>query len=477
MHNAFTPLPFQQDFVRHATDPEITIAALTLPRANGKTTLAGWLAARMMTPGDDLWYPGAENVMVAASMPQARIAFNVMRGFLGDDNAYAYTDTANRISARHKETRTAFRLIGSNGKTAMGLLNTRYAICDEPGAWEQLSGALVWTALDTARGKPDSPLTLIVVGTLAPHGVPGNWWRDLVEDGTRNDIYVKSLQGDLNRWDDLRHVYSVNPLARHYPELRKQLRIGRDEARMDPRKKADYLSYRLNIPSADESTMLLDTSDWLATLARETPDREGRPVVGVDLGGGRAWSAAVAIFPNGRTEAIAVAPGVPDLADQERRDRAPGQYQRLLDNGQLIIAHGKRVPPAEIVTNAIRAKWGRPKSVTLDRFRLADIQDADSKLRYDPRVTRWSEASADIRALRKMAKDGPLSVDSECALLVSASLSVAMVKNDDQGSFRLVKRANNNQCRDDVASALTLAAGAWDRSSKKRTSGVYLGLA
>ena len=50
------------------------------------------------------------------------------------------------------------------------------------------------------------------------------------------------------------------------------------------------------------------------------------------------------------------------------------------------------------------------------------------------RVTRWSEASEDIRALRKMLADGPLACEESSRLLVAASLSAAMVKNDDQGS-------------------------------------------
>ena len=35
--------------------------------------------------------------------------------------------------------------------------------------------------------------------------------------------------------------------------------------------------------------------------------------------------------------------------------------------------------------------------------------------------------------------------------MVAATLSAAMVKNDDQGSVRLVKRGTNNTARDDVA--------------------------
>ena len=81
-----------------------------------------------------------------------------------------------------------------------------------------------------------------------------------------------------------------------------------------------------------------------------------------------------------------------------------------------------------------------------------------------PRVTRWSEASEDIRALRKIAADGPLACEESSRLLVAASLSAVLVKNDDQGSMRLVKRGTNNTARDDVAAGLTLAAGAYIRS-------------
>ena len=40
----------------------------------------------------------------------------------------------------------------------------------------------------------------------------------------------------------------------------------------------------------------------------------------------------------------------------------------------------------------------------------------------------------DIRALRQLAVDGPLSAEVESRPLLAASLSVAMVKNDDAGN-------------------------------------------
>ena len=52
-------------------------------------------------------------------------------------------------------------------------------------------------------------------------------------------------------------------------------------------------------------------------------------------------------------------------------------------------------------------------------------------------------------------------------LLVAASLAFAVVKNDDQGNVRLAKRGTNNEARDDVAAALVLAAGAFQRSLER----------
>ena len=84
----------------------------------------------------------------------------------------------------------------------------------------------------------------------------------------------------------------------------------------------------------------------------------------------------------------------------------------------------------------------------------------------EPRVTRWSDAAADIRALRKIFRDGPASIEATVRPLLMASLSAAYVKGDDQGNTRLTKRGKDNKARDDVAAALTLAAGAFARAGE-----------
>ena len=117
--------------------------------------------------------------------------------------------------------------------------------------------------------------------------------------------------------DDWREVRRCNPLAKVSKEFRKQLRSELKAAPADSRLKARFLSYRLNLPSADESTMLLTVDDFERMAARPVAERTGKPIVAVDLGAGRAWSAATAIWQSGRIAALAIAPGVPGIEAQE----------------------------------------------------------------------------------------------------------------------------------------------------------------
>ena len=468
--------PFQTDFIDRALDPAVKIAVLSTPRGNGKSFLAAHLVTRALTPGDALFQAGKEIVQCAGSVEQARMVYGFVRAALEPTGEYRFIDSITRLGITHRASNTKLRIISSNGKTAMGLVNVGIAVADEPGSWELAGGLLMWDALTGALGKPGSPLKIIVIGTLAPSATgAGHWFWDLVHDGTKGSTYVKAIQGELEGWDTWGIIRRANPLTVISADFRAQLLEERDAARLDSRLKARFLSYRLNIPSADTSEVLLTVDDWKAVERRPVPDAEGRPVVGVDLAAGRAWSAAVAIFPSGRTEAIAVAPGIPDLEAQEKRDRIePGTYRKLYDMGQLAIAEGLQVQPPGQLWASIRARWGKPRVIICDRFRLPELQDVvKNGARIEPRVTRWSEAAYDIRALRRQAKDGNLSVDRDSRLLLTTSLRRAMVVNDDAGSTRLAKRGTHNTARDDIAAALVLAAGAVERLPKR--TGIYLG--
>ena len=456
--------PFQRRFLSRALSPEVDTAALSLPRGNGKSSLAGHLAARLLTPGDELFRAGTESIVIAATLEQGRIVFRVARDILGDSREYRIADSLTRVQITHIPTRTALQVRSSNAKGALGLLNCPLVIGDEPGAWGVSEGQAMFDAITTAQGKPESPLKAIFIGTIAP-AQDGSWWPELIAAGSVGSTYVQALQGDAETWDKWGTIRKANPLST-FPEMRVKLLEERDAARRDTRLKSRFLSYRLNLPSRDESEMLLTVDDWAIAEEREVAPRTDQPIVAVDLGGGRSWSAAVAIWQSGRIEAMAVAPGIPSLADQEKRDSVPsGMYQKLYDAGILDVAEGLRVQPPGQLWDAIVERWGTPVRLICDRFRLGELQDVvGGACVMEPRVTRWSDAAADIRALRKIVRDGPASIEETARPLLMASLQQAFVKNDDAGNCRLVKRGKDNMARDDVAAALTLAAGAFSRA-------------
>lgn len=300
--------PFQKTFIKQALSPKVDTAVLCLPRGNGKSSLAGYLGARLLTPGDDLFTPGTESVIIAATLEQARICYRVARDILGDNRDYRLADSLTRVSITHVPSKTVLLVRSSNAKGALGLLNCPVVVADEPGAWAVNEGQAMFDAISTAQGKPGSPLKFILIGTLAP-AADGSWWPEMVAAGSVGTTYVQALQGDSETWDKWATIRKCNPLS-IFPELRVKLLEERDAARRDTRLKSRFMSYRLNIPTRDESEMLLTVDDWAIGIDREVQPRTGKPIVAVDLGGGRSWSAAVAIWKSGRVEAMAVAPGV-----------------------------------------------------------------------------------------------------------------------------------------------------------------------
>ena len=468
---------FQKEFIKHATHEDIDTAALSLPRGNGKSWLAGYLITRILDPFDPLFRQGTESILCAASLEQARIVFRFARSTFEKYKEYRFQDSTNTVGITHVPTNTRLRCIGSNGKTALGMVRCPWVFADEPGAWEHTGGTLLYDAIEIAKGKPGSPLKAIYIGTLAP--ATGGWWHDLIEKGSNDTTYVKVLQGDPKKWEDWNEIKRVNPLIHIDKNFAKRLKTERQAARSDSRLKARWFSYRLNIPTPDESVMLLTTDDWKRVCSREVTEKDGAPIWGIDLGHSRAFSSCVAIYPSGRVEAIAICPGIPSIEAQEKRDRVPKNvYRSLVKQGKLIVADGLRVPQPNILYNTALQAFGPPRRIVCDMFKLPQLKDVvKGAYPINTRRTLWSYSTEDIGSTRKLSLDGPLNVEVESRGLITASLAAAMVKNDESGNTRLVKNGTNNQSRDDVAAALVLACGEYHRIIRKppRSSGMKYG--
>ena len=458
-------LPFHADWIKATFADDIQISAMSCPRGSAKSWCVGHLAALGLRPGSPLFQPGIETLVVSASLEQSRIILGFVREALYDVfDDYRWLDSGQRLAVTHKATGTKLRVLSSSGKRAMGLSQFHTIYADEPGSYEVRGGALMFDALRQSLGKRPGQ-RLVMIGTRAP-AEDGSWWPALLDGGFQGPgTHVTVLTApDSEPWDAWSTIRRINPLVMHNEALRKTILRERDDARRDGSQRPAFEAYRLNRQVEVYKDMLILADAWKRVEARPVPEQEGRPLVGLDLGAERSWSAAWCIWPNGRSECYAVCPGIPDLAERERQDAMPrGLYRKLHDDGVLIVDEGLRVSrPATLINHLVQIGI-IPNTIYCDRFALGTLKDAVAgRWPIVPRVARWSEATEDISGFRKLVAEGPLSVAEECRALARVGLSQAVVHSDDQGSVRLAKR-RHGRSRDDVAAAGVLAAGALAR--------------
>ena len=198
--------------------------------------------------------------------------------------------------------------------------------------------------------------------------------------------------------------------------------------------------------------------------------------MGIDTGSSRAWSTAAILWPSGRLDAICIAPGLPDLAEQERRDgKRRGMYQGLADAGLLTVDKGRRMVRVETLIDRVLAF--RPRVLVADRFRDKSVLDAVKgrcPIVFRSMRQTWSEPTEQITATRRLALDGALSVVPAARPLYRLALAETTVEHDDSGNVRLVKADTNNTHRDDLCAALVLACGQMARMPAQRRMRIHV---
>ena len=463
---------WQRDWLARSFAPGVRISALSLSRANGKTALCGWICAEALRPGSDLFDPGVEVVIVSASMEQTRTMFGFVQDELAERGVldqYRTVDSNQRLGIHHKPSGARLRAISSDPKRALGLSRFKVVLADEPAAWPDRQGELMFHALRQAIGKREGQ-RLLLVGTKSP-ARPGSWWPSLLDHGDGDGVRVTCISAPQDApWDDFATIRKANPLYGHSPALRAVLRAERDEARRNPSLRPAFEAFRLNRLTDVRQHVLLRVEQFQEVCRRPVPEREGSCVVGIDLGASRSWSSAWALFKSGRSEVLVLAPGEPDLDTVERQDAMPrGLYRHLVDEGVLHVDEGRRVArPARLMELIADAGW-RVREMVADRFLGPALADAiGGRWRLSTRQTRWSESTSDIAAFRALALDGGLSVDESSRKIVGLALSHSEVEADTSGNLRLVKSHGSRSRRDDVAQAGILAAGALSRMPAPR---------
>ena len=451
-------LPFQSSFVSVVCrkDRPVSIAALSTPRGNGKSWLAGLLVARSLTPGDPLHEDGVENVLVAASRAQAAICLDFTRAFLADQEGYRW-----RLDgAEHLASRARVKVISSDSRRAMGLgANVRLAICDEPGSWAPQSGRRLWDAVCTGLGK--RTMSIIAIGTISPAPMtgPASWWPQFIEAGSGESTHVALLQAAADRWESFDEVLRVNPVAAVNPHLRRALEREHRVAVASDRAARTFKQYRLNIPGDPvDQQPLITPAEFNRVCARPVPPAEGRPVIGLDLGGTRSWSAGCSVWPSGRIEAWALAPGQPSLSDQEKEDQvAEGTYSELVRSGGLAVDVGRAVPGIERLLGRVW-EWS-PSAIVADNYRCHELyQIVNGRVPVIERARSGGEAVSNVQSLRALLLDSNAGVTEPSRALLGAAWAQTNLIISNEGMVKVTK-LDQRRSRDDAAMALLLAAG------------------
>ena len=369
----------------------------------------------------------------------------------------------------HKATNTRVRVASSDAKRAFGIVGARLVVGDEPAAWQERGGAMMFDALSTAGGKNE--MLLLLIGTLAP-GSPTGWWNKLINTGNGDPgVYVQlhrapvDTDGEVQDWSKWVTVKRCNPLIGFNPHLAPKLKNELIKARRDDDARRHFLSFRLNRPTVDLSTHLVTAESWQVALARPVPPRDGPAVLGLDVGASRSWSAAALCWRNGRVEVFASVPGIPSLDDLERRDGLPrGELHRHVNAGVMAVAEGRHVARIETLFSScsrmsrLRAWW----RIGFSRHR-SETRSSDRGLyAVEWRVNQWSyREQRTWRISGGRSWTGRSRWSRHGQRLATLSLSHAEIKADDSGSVRLNKASMSR--RDDVAAAIVLGVSACAR--------------
>ena len=129
---------FQRRFLSGALAPGVRTSALSLPRANGKTTLASMLAYRVVSPRSSLFRRGTESHLVSSSLGQSRrTAFRLLKALVEsrpDAESYRVSENRNECAVTHLPTDTRISVLAPKAATAQGLVGCPWVIGDEPGS-------------------------------------------------------------------------------------------------------------------------------------------------------------------------------------------------------------------------------------------------------------------------------------------------------------------------------------------------------
>jgi phage terminase large subunit-like protein len=328
---------------------------VTVPRKNGKSTLASAIALYLLYADRE---PGAEIVAAASDRAQASIVFDAARRMVEAAPALADMTLIYRRELVVPSTGSRFRVISSDAPRQHGL-NLSAAIIDELHAHQSRE---LFDALTTATGARPQPVTFIITTAGAdPHHIAAEVhdYAVKVRDGVIPDPtflpVIYAAPADADPWDE-RVWFACNPALDDFRSL-EEFRTAARQAKEVPGREAAFRRLYLNQWGAAIEQRWLSLPAWDACASAAAPPGatiaggaatlippRARAFVGLDLSTTTDLTALALVAPDGAGGyAVAVDFFCPadTIADRERRDRVP--YATWASQGHLQPTPGNVV--------------------------------------------------------------------------------------------------------------------------------------
>ena len=459
--------PFQRQFIEGALAPDTAAAVLSIGRGNGKSAItAGLGLGGLLGIWDD--QPRREIIAAARTRDQGRIIWDFVAGFAASLPMELQRQITYRRAPRLEIEFAGnggghvLRVIAADGKSALGGAPTM-AILDERGHWAADRGDELEHALLSGLGKRAGRAFLISTSASDDAHAFSRW----IDDPAQGTYVQEHRPAPGLPADDLDSLLIANPGAPHgiggsleWLEAQARRAIARGGSSL-----TSFRLYNRNERVSGEARDLLITLDeWLACEADDLPPRQGGVVIGIDLGGSAAMTAAAFYWPDtGRLECHGTFPSMPNLLDRGQSDGVAGRYVEMQDRGELSVLGDKTVPVAPWLASVMQHVEGENViAVTMDRYKQAELSEGLQRAGVRaPCVWRgqgFRDGGEDVERFRRAAFDGK--VKAKPSLLLRSAFADAVCLRDPANNLKLAKARSTGRIDAAAASVLAVAQGA-----------------
>lgn len=465
---------WQREFLGKAFATGVTEATLSAARKNGKSGLICALGAYFLSRYGSR--RGWRGLAVSVGGPQCEQLFSDLHELLYASGLYDVLDvdtgaplirSLRRMPGRFVTSHdVSFRMMTSNPRASGVGASADLIILDEIGAYPENSRSLVRNMETSTSARSGKTVAISVEGVQ-------NSFMSEREDRAQRDpafVYVAYRAPEGCALDDSRAWAAANPGLGTIKSL-DYMRAESFKALTNPADQSSFRNLELNQRVSDVADTICTPDDWGKIETDDLPQRAGPMICGIDLGGARAFSACVAVWPEtGRMEGLLAIGGLPSLMDRGRSDGVDNRYVRMHDEGLLHVFEGSELVEHDRFIALIETRLGAPDLCLADEYKRHEfgmaLRTAGASWAVQlRRMGNGPSGGEDVRSFMRMIVRGELSVIK--SLSWRAAIAETMVKYHPVTRWPSI-RPRRAVARIDLVAAATLACGAASRWADER---------